>query len=214
MISHPCFAALGPVAEERERSGSAEASERGISPVVGVVLMIALTILLASVIGMMVLSLDDQLREPDFHPHENPWADDPLLGPENPIAGAEDVRYRVYFEVNESGGGETPLNYINVSVETEDDMFSGTTAGDLESMRLLRANGTVVDLAPDEDWKVEETRLQIKTEEGVTFVDEGDAVEIIFGGVDNPAKPGTYPVNISSTGAIEDQHGELEIIPG
>lgn len=196
-------------------SPTATDTYRAVSPVIGVVLMIVLTIVLAAMLATVALSFEDRLVAPQWNTDaDNPWAENPLFGPENPIAGAEDVRYRVYFEVEENATAG-PLNTITISVDTdEDDMFTGTTGESLETFDVIRTNGTVVDLTPSEKWTASENTLTIKPEKGKTDVGEaGEVVEIIFGGVDNPADPGIYEVTVSiDQGNVADQQGELEII--
>ena len=184
---------------------------------IGVVLMIVLTIVLASILATVAFSMGDRLHEPDFiGGSQNPWADDPLLGAENPVAGAEDVRYRVFFEIEAGESG--PLNHLVITVDTdEDDMFSGTDKDDLETFDVIRANGSRVDLTPAANWAAADNELEISPEDGAIHVgsEDGETIEIIFGGVDNPADPGFYAVNVSiKQGAIEPQQGELEIVAG
>lgn len=185
-----------------------------MSPVVGVILMIVVTILLASVIAAMAISFDDRMTAPDWRAgEENPWAEDPLVGPEDPTAGAEDVRYRVYFELEEDPDG-APLNTLTISVDAGDDMFSGTTDSDLEQFDIIRTNGSVSSPEEVHQWQADETELDIVIPgEGPTLFDEGEVVEIVFGGVDNPAEPGTYDVTVSLNQAnITEQRGDLEIV--
>lgn len=177
--------------------------------------MVVVTILLASVIAAVALSLDDRMTAPDWRvSEENPWAEDPLVGPENPAAGAEDVRYRIYFELTEDPGG-APLNTLTITVDAgEDDMFSGTTKSDLETFHIIRPNGSVTTIDDVHSWHANETELTIMDPGGgPSLHDEGEVVEIIFGGVDNPADPGIYDVTVSLDQAnITEQRGDLEIV--
>ncbi|MFP4625577.1 MAG: type IV pilin [Natronomonas sp.] len=43
--------------------GEESADERGVSPVIGVILMVAITVILAAVIGSFVIGLGDQVQE-------------------------------------------------------------------------------------------------------------------------------------------------------
>lgn len=187
---------------------------RAVSPVVGVILMVALTIVLASVVAAMVLSFDDRLEEPEFG-LENPWAGDPLLAPEDPRVGAEDVRYRVYFEVDEEPTGTHPLSSISITVDTEDDLFSGTDEEDLETFEIW-VDGSTTDLSGDlNQWDEDADELQIRLTGAERLEEEGDVVEIVFGGVDNPGQAGLYDVTVEIDQGvwINEQEGELEIIP-
>ena len=193
-------------------TATSPANERSVSPVIGVVLMIVITILLASVVAVAVMSFDGQLNEPDWgERNENPWAQDPLLGPEDPTAGAQDVRYRIYLEFGDDSPNDV-LNHVNVSVDAEgDDLFSGIETADVETFQIIRENGSTVGLDGVDTLDGSETEIRL-SKPGRNFEDfqENDALEIIFGGVDNPIEPGSYEVTVDMTpGGI--QEGELEI---
>lgn len=193
---------------------TSRAADRSVSPVIGVVLMVVITIVLASVVAVAVMSFEGQLNEPDWGDrHENPWAQDPLLGPEDPRAGAEDVRYRVYLDFEDDTPNEV-LNHVNVSVDAEgEDLFSGIETADVETFQIIRDNGSTVELEGVDSLDGSETEVRMSNP-GRSFEDfeENDALEIIFGGVDNPVEPGTYDVTVDLTPG-GSQEGELEITP-
>jgi hypothetical protein len=204
----------------------ADGVHRAVSPVVGVAL-------LASVLAGSLVALDDSLESPGYgdgpdddesggdeqdadDPVQNPWSGNPLLGPEDPTAGATDVRYRVYFEIADQNMVGDSLNEVRISVTTGDDMFSGTDATDLETFTVETTDGTEKEISDDvNSWQTgnDGSELVIGLQ-GNGHVDPsiGDVIVIVFGGVDNPEAPGIYDVTAELNGGEDGQAGELEIV--
>lgn len=192
---------------------------RAVSPVVGVTLMVVIVILLSSIVAGFALSFDDKLDEPDLQQTDtddelNPWADDALLAPKDPVAGAEDVEYRLLFEIESSDSlseDSEELSNIDVVVSTSDDMFTGVGEADLERLEI---NGAEQDVdASDITWDSDSggAELNIETDGFSYDPSEGDEMVLVFGGVDNPESPGTYDVDVELNGD-DQKDGEIEIV--
>ena len=110
---------------------------RGVGPVIGVVLMVAITVLIASVFAAGVLSYDSELDESAERIGEisttmagNPWVGDRgnLVRPSDDRSSATDVTYRINFTIK--SGSDTvgnSLNSVYLEVTTgSPDMFSDT----------------------------------------------------------------------------------------
>lgn len=203
---------------------------RAISSVVGVALMIAIVVVLSSVIAGMVFTFDDKLREPELTPTDtsastnpslNPWDDDDqLLAPEDPAAGAEDVRYRVVFEIQPNSDTEgDSLNELKISVDNvSESMFSGVEKSDIDTFEVEKADGTELDIKDDvqdeSNWAFANGDTEIEMVLGGDYSNpaEGDVITVIFDDVDNPNDPGTYDLSVTLNQDGESQDGTLEII--
>lgn len=184
--------------------------------------MIVVVILLASTVSGFLMTTGDSLSEPSLEATETaepaPWSHDPLLGLDDPRAGATDVRYRVYFEVGTLDPAEDSFGGLTVSVDTGSDMFSGTGPADVETFRLELTDGTEVEVSDSIDsWERESGGSEIEVElEGddvdSVAVDDIAAIVVIFGGVDNPESPGTYDATVDLNDADETQSATIEII--
>jgi len=196
------------------------AAYRAVSPVIGTVLMIVIVVLLASVITGTLLTFDETLEEPEPESigGQHPWDKDPLLGPEDATAGATDVRYRVYFEITDSDMEGDSLNDVRIFVDTGDDMFSETDQSDLETFEVETVDGTEKEISGDvNDWKTDQggSELLIGLQgDAYEKPSVGDTIVIVFDGVDNPADPGTYDVEVELNGDGDMQGGTLEIVEG
>jgi len=191
---------------------------RAVSPVVGVALMVVLVVVLSSAMAGLVLTYTDAPETPSFEEEvqDSPWDDDPLLGPEDATAGATDIRYRVYFEITDTNMEGDSLNGVRIFVNTTDDMFSGTSQDDLETLEVEKTDGTELDIKSDVDgWSTSNDGSQLDIGlSGSEYPNPsvGDTIIIIFDGVDNPADPGTYDVEVELNGDEDLQEGELEIV--
>lgn len=192
---------------------------RAVSPVIGVALMIVLVALLASVTTGLLLSFGDDIQEPAFQAdHEDhPWDDDSLLAPEDPTAGATDVRYRVYFEM-EGEGMNDPFHSVDIVVDAGDSMFVDVEWEDIERFYIESDDGRT-DLTDSSAHGVSkssnnrEDTLTIDISDNTVVPEEGDAVVLLFDAADNPTDPNTYDVDVTVTnGKTVQQNGELEII--
>jgi FlaG/FlaF family flagellin (archaellin) len=194
--------------------------KRALSSVIGVALILVIVMLLASVVAGMVFQFDDELQEPDLR-DVNPWGDQStLLAPEDPTAGAEDVRYRVIFEINDSNMAGDSLNEVKISVDgVNESMFSGVGDEDIEQFEVDKTKGTVSDITNDvqdeSNWAFAKGDSEIEMVlggNGLTDPKVGDVITIIFGGVDNPNAPGTYDISVTLNQDVDEQSGTLEII--
>lgn len=196
--------------------------ERAVSAVLGVTLMIVIVVLLASVVAGFVLTFDEELTEPTFGNETdnstiNPWSDaDALLAPRDPTAGAEDVRYRVRIEIQDTNMAGDSLNELDVQVTTADDMFSGTSASDVETFTVETTDGTTLDIESDVNgWVVSDggSALQIQLSGSeYTNPSTGDVITVIFDGVANPRDPDVYDVKVILNEGEDEQSGEIAII--
>lgn len=194
--------------------------KRALSSVVGVSLMLVIVVLLASVISGIVLVYDDRLQEPELEGDLNPWGDtDALLAPENPTAGAEDVRYRVVFEISDSNMAGDSLNEVQISVDgVTESMFSGVKDEGIETFEV-ETSSSVLDISSDvedeSNWDLQNGGTEIEmTLGGSSYPNAqvGDRITIIFAGVDNPNDPGTYDISVTLNQDEDEQSGTLEII--
>jgi len=96
--------------------------DRGVSPVIGVILMVAITVILAAVIGTFVLGLGDSLEQA------------PQAQLDAQYDSTDDV-----IEVNHNGGDTLASENINISVvgDSEGDVT------DVESWSELSVGGTL-----------------------------------------------------------------------
>lgn len=204
-------------------SGSLDKTRRALSSVVGVTLVIVIVLLLASVFAGLVLSFGDRLQEPELQENGslNPWADgESLLAPETPTAGAEDVRYRVLFEIQDTDMEGDSLNEVRISVNgVSESMFSGVRDEDIETFEVEQTDGTVLDILSDvedeSNWAFQEGGSEVEitlSGSGYPNPSTGDVITIIFDGVDNPNDPGTYDVSVTLNQDEDEESGTLEIV--
>jgi len=199
---------------------------RAISSVVGVTLMVIIVVMLASVMtGMVLLEEPELTNSTNSAEALNPWDDeDALLAPEDPAAGAEDVRYRVIFQIQSSDSdieGDS-LNELRVEVSGVDEsMFSGVAESDVETFEVEKTDGTVLDIQNDveteDNWALQEGGSELEMTLGgsaYTNPEVGDVITVIFGNVDNPSDPGTYDITVTLNQDEADASGTLEIVEG
>lgn len=192
---------------------------RAVSPVIGVVLMVAIVVLLAAVVAGAVLSFDDRLQEPDLEPDEdedevgNPWGEDELFAPEDSTAGAEDVRYRILFELDEDDElvGDDELGDVTIWIDYDDfNMFDGVEDDSFESLEINGEEEDTDDVEMESQIEDEQSELEIETEGVDHEFEAGDEVILIFDNVDNPAEAGEYTVDIEIDD--DEREGTLEIV--
>lgn len=206
------------------------ADRRGISAVVGVVLLVAIVIALAATMAGLALSIAEPPEEPTFGTgvegsEANPFGDsDALVAAEDPTAGAEDVRYRVRIEITDSDMEGDSLNELKLSVivpsevDEIDGMFSGVTREDIETFEVDRAGGGTENISGDvegsDNWAFEDDELEM-TLGGNAYTNPsiGDVITVVFDGVDNPTEPATYDVEVTLNQDEDTQNGTLEIVP-
>jgi len=91
-------------------SNQSNADDRAVSPVIGVILMVAITVILAAVIGTFVLGLGDQLG--DTAPQAS-FSDD--------NAAANGTTSGIDVDITKTGGQDLDPSNIVVSVDGERD---------------------------------------------------------------------------------------------
>jgi hypothetical protein len=195
--------------------------------------MIVIVVLLASAMAGLVLTYGNELERPGMTDERsettdsrlNPWDnEEALLAPENPTAGAEDVRYRIIFEIQAQKGGDSndavgnSLNDVLVSVDDVDRrMFSGVTKSDIEKFEVEREDGTTESYADDvedeENWSIDNDDNDLRiTLSGDYDIKAGDVITIIIDSIDNPAEPGTYDIAVELNDGEDMESGTLEIV--
>lgn len=102
-------------------SNQSDTDDRAVSPVIGVILMVAITVILAAVIGTFVLGLGDQLN--DAAPQASFTVDEVTVN---------STTNEVNVSITKTGGQDLNPSQISVSID-------GTRSGTVES------NSTVTD---------------------------------------------------------------------
>jgi len=123
--------------------------DRAVSPVIGVILMVAITVILAAVIGTFVLGLGDQVSESapqasfsfDFESNGDTAAEEGFTGG----SSGTDLDY---VNLTHEGGETLEASNINVTGDnsglTDSDAFDGTiSAGDTGSYTGVNAGETI-----------------------------------------------------------------------
>ncbi|WP_435094470.1 type IV pilin [Halorubrum sp. N11] len=103
-------------------SNQSDTDDRAVSPVIGVILMVAITVILAAVIGTFVLGLGDQLN--DTAPQASFTVDDVSMN----STATDDVN----VSITKTGGQDLDPSQITVSID-------GTRSG------TIKSNSTVTD---------------------------------------------------------------------
>ncbi len=118
--------------------------DRGVSPVIGVILMVAITVILAAVIGTFVLGLGDSLQQaPQATLNAEDASDDYANNSDGDIA----------FEISQDGGDAIPLADTRVVIEATEGSGSATfEQGSWEdrgsaggSLNLTMGDGSAID---------------------------------------------------------------------
>jgi flagellin-like protein len=122
-------------------------NDRGVSPVIGVILMVAITVILAAVIGTFVLGLGDQLG--DSAPQATFSSDNATVGSGNisfevTKTGGEDLDPTEIFLVIDGERIGTVSNEIDGSIE--DPWRTGTTARFVDKGSENYTSGDNVDI--------------------------------------------------------------------
>ena len=200
---------------------------RGLSPVLGVLLMVVITVILASVVSVGVSTSGSNLAEYERQYDDavttlsaNPWSGSQgdLIRVSNNRAGATDVKYRVNFSI-EAGSpaiGDT-LDEVYIEVTTgSPNMFSNTDLADLITVKVDQGNDGSVEqvLTNDADgWQVKNggTSLQI----GFTtsyHINAASSIIVVFDGVDNPETAGEFELRVETNNAGNWHTGTITIV--
>jgi flagellin-like protein len=89
--------------------------EQGVSPVIGVILMVAITVILAAVIGTFVLGLGDSLQQA---PQSTLNAEDASADYDNSSNNS------TAFEISQNGGDAISLGDVRVVIDSQSDSTS------------------------------------------------------------------------------------------
>jgi flagellin-like protein len=207
---------------------------RGVSPVLGVVLMVVITVLLASVFaaGLGALGRSVEQNERQFQQtlasgastaSGNPWGGErgDLIRLSNNQAGATDVRYRMNFTIRP--GSDTignSLNSIRLEVPSSSpDMFSNTSQSDLDRLVIDKgSDGTVEkDITDDvtiSEWNINNggSELKIVFSGSAHTPSAQESIVMILDGVDNPNSAGTYDMEAETSGDGNIHNGTITIV--
>lgn len=135
------------------RSFAGRDGERAVSPVIGVILMVAITVILAAVIGTFVLGLGDRVSQAS--PNANFGFDY--------TAGNNDV-----VEITHDGGDGVASEQVKVTIggddawDSDSNFGSGFTAGSAWSGKLTAGSSLTI------------------VEDGTDSITDGDAVKVIW----------------------------------
>lgn len=202
--------------------------ERAVSPAIGTLLVVAVTLLVASTITASLMMVDDDLQShrEEFDQidgainDDTPWIGSPssVVQQSDNTAGATDVRYRINFVFDPNTEGDSAqLRTVVLEVTTDSpDMFSNTGEAQLE-YAFIDENG---DNQPEKyvtsdvtDWNSNDDGTQMEIEfDGSYTLEDGDSVIVVFGGVDNPTEPGVYELRSKTNGAVAWETGSVTII--
>ncbi|PSQ09183.1 hypothetical protein BRC93_13510 [Halobacteriales archaeon QS_5_70_15] len=200
---------------------------RGLSPVIGVLLMIVITILLASIFAVETLTFGEDLDERDGQfegavetMSGNPWSGErgDLVRVANNRAGATDVTYRVNFTIRP--GSNTignSLNSVYLEVTTGSPaMFSNTELADLKWVGVDEGSDGTIDqyITDDVDsWQIQNdgTALKIGFSGSAYTASPNDSVVVIFDGVENPSDAGEYDLRAETSGDGNWHYGTITI---
>ena len=200
---------------------------RGVSPVIGVVLMVVLVLLLASVFATGVLRFGEDLTEPSLS-HENdsalsgnPWSGSrgDLVRLSDTRTGATDVTYRVNFTIREGSdtiGNSLNSVYLEVTTTPTPDLFSETGAADLDRVVIDENSTGDIDreITGDVDgWNVENggAALKIGFSGSAYTPSANDSIVVVFEGAKNPDTAGEYDLRAETSGDGNWHYGTLSI---
>lgn len=197
---------------------------------IGVVMMVAITLLLVSVLAVGVTSYGTDLDPDSAVPTaitestdtvvENRWSGSSgdLFRVSDDGAGATNVTMRVNFTVR--SGSATIGNSLNsVEIEANDSslsMFAGTERSDLDRIGVDEDGDGSVDreIAGDVNgWTVSDggSTLKIGLSGSAYTPDAGDSIVVEFAGVTNPAAAGSYGIGAQTSGDGNWHYGTVSI---
>ena len=117
-------------------SNQSNTDDRAVSPVIGVILMVAITVILAAVIGTFVLGLGDQLG--DTAPQASFTVEDVSVNTTSGTSGPVDVN------ITKTGGENLDPSQLTISI---DGARSGTIASN-SSVTNPWQSGTTANVGP------------------------------------------------------------------
>lgn len=179
---------------------------RAVSPVVGAVLMVVLTVLLAGTFTFAIHldtneDLADDVASGDLGSgDDDDGLQDGLVVAENDTAGASDIVHATDIEVDEAAGTtlesitiEYPKDDVDLSTQQHEDVIEigVDTDGDGEYEHTFDEND-VAGVNTNND----NSELTISFDTGFTL-SEGDRVTVRYEGADNPDDAGEYDVTVT-----------------
>lgn len=196
---------------------------RGVAPVIGVMMMVLMTLVLASVFAAGALSLAETQNTRQWATETmagNPLSGSPgdLVRISDTTAGATDVTYRMNFSIEP--GSDTignSLNSIYMEVTTgSPDTFSSTAQSDLVRVVIDKGSDGTIDREITSDvtgWQVQNGGSALKIEfSGSAYTPEAnDSVIATFEGATNPDTAGTYDLRAQTSGDGNWHYGTITI---
>lgn len=168
---------------------------KGVSPVIGVILMVALTVILASVIGVFAFNIGD-LEEPNVI--EQPNSTSQIIYAVDNSPNDTNATHSSTVQVDSSiSGGE--LDDIKIDYQGSADPTDVSSTDDIDTIGIdSDGDGTVEEDFSDDIGGVntnngERLRVAVDTNYSLS---SGDYVLIKYTGVDNPEE-GSYPVTVT-----------------
>lgn len=192
---------------------------------VGVVLLVAVTLLLASTFAVGVTVFGEDLDTDSYNETVAPTDGSPWSGNQGDLvrlsttrAGATDVSVRVNFTI-ESGSDTVgnSLNSVYLEVTNDSvDAFSATERGNLDRVEVdENSDGTSdQDITGDVDsWQVQNggNALKIGFTGSAYTASAGDSIIVVFDGAKNPESTGTYQLEAQTSGDGNWHYGTVDI---
>lgn len=194
------------------------ASDRAVSPVVGVALLVVITVLLAGSLTF-VFNIDvneqtaDRVANGNLRDEADDGLQDDLVVAEDPTPGTTDIVHSTVVEVDDASG--TELDSITVDYPKDDMDLSTQEHNEILTIGVdTNGDGSLERTFDESDisgvnTNDDNSELTVTFDIGYTF-DEGDRVKIRYEGVNNPDAAGDYAVSVTLNGA-QTEDGTLTI---
>lgn len=196
-------------------------ADRAISPVVGTVLMVVITILLASTLTFVVQfdtndEKADDVVEGDLGtatPADDGLQSD-LVVAENTTPGASDVVHSTVIEVDEAAG--TTLDELIVDYPKEPVDLSTTQHEEIITIGVDTDGDGAFEQSFDSDdvsgigTNDDNSRLSLTLDTDYTL-SEGDRLTVRYEGGDNPDSVGEYNVSVTLNDPAQTEEGTLVV---
>lgn len=198
-----------------------DSGDRAISPVVGTVLMVVITILLASTLTFVVqFDTNDEIAEDVAEgdlgtaTEEGVSLQNDLVVAENTTPGASGVVHSTVLEVDEAAG--TTLDELIVDYPKEEVDLSTTQHEDVLTIGIdTDADGSFERTFDADDvsgvgTNDDDSRLTVTFDTGYTL-SAGDRVTLRYDGADNPESAGEYNVTVTLNDPDQTEDGTLVV---
>jgi len=188
--------------------------DRAVSPVIGVILMVAITVILAAVIGSFVLGLGDQLQE--TNPQANFGFDTTTVGVADSDGDASTETDVTAVTITHETGDSIQASNLNVLVNGENaytessstaNVVSGTFSGEVSagsSITILAATNNDITTDADHEYQVDGSG-------NLDIIDTGDAGAVDAGEVGLGSGDTVRVVWSSDSGGSSATLGTFEI---